>query len=115
MSRRARDPLELVSLRQLRYFNAVIRADSFGKAASECSISQPALSEQIAAFESALGLRLFDRVGRRAIPTQQALQLHRRITATMGDLQAALRAASDRSAAVSGTVRIGLVLSLIHI
>ncbi|WP_225613170.1 LysR substrate-binding domain-containing protein [Variovorax sp. VRV01] len=111
MSRRARDPLELVSLRQLRYFNAVIRADSFGKAASECSISQPALSEQIAAFESALGLRLFDRVGRRAIPTQQALQLHRRITATMGDLQAALRAASDRSAAVSGTVRIGLVQS----
>lgn len=106
-----RDPLEIVSLRQLRYFNAVMRADSFSKAASDCSISQPALSEQIAAFESALGLRLFDRVGRRAIPTRHALQLHRRITASMGDLQAALRAASDRSVAVSGGVHIGLVQS----
>ncbi|WP_269758604.1 LysR substrate-binding domain-containing protein [Variovorax sp. E3] len=111
MSRQLRDPLELVSLRQLRYFNAVIRADSFSMAARDCSISQPALSEQIAAFEAALGLRLFDRVGRRAIPTHQAMQLHRRITASMGDLQAALRAGSDRSVAVSGTVRIGLAQS----
>lgn len=111
MPDRIRDPLELVSLRQLRYFNAVIRADSFSQAASDCSISQPALSEQIAAFEVALGLRLFDRVGRRAIPTQHALQLHRRITASMGDLQAALRAASDHSVAISGTVRVGLVQS----
>jgi LysR family cyn operon transcriptional activator len=111
MANRNRDPLEIVSLRQLRYFNAAIQANSFNEAARACSISQPALSEQIAALESALGLRLFDRVGRRATPTQTARQLHQRITACMGDLQAALQTAGERSILVSGRVRIGLVQS----
>ena len=50
MPKTFRDPLELVSLRQLRYFNAAVEAGSFNEAARICSISQPALSEQIAAF-----------------------------------------------------------------
>ena len=111
MPKNFRDPLELVSLRQLRYFNAAVQASSFNEAARTCSILQPALSEQIAALEVALDIRLFDRVGRRAVPTQHALQLHRRLTASMGDLQAALRTAGERSVVVSGAVRIGLVQS----
>ncbi len=86
-----------------------MQAPTFNQAAKDCAISQPALSEQIAALEAALGLHLFDRVGRRATPTQPAHQLHRRISACMGDLQAALRAAGDRAEVVSGRVRIGLV------
>lgn len=111
MVRRDRDPLEIVSLRQLRYFSAALQSSSFVEAAQACSISQPALSEQIAALEAALGLQLFDRVGRRATPTQAALQLHQRITACMGDLQAALRSAGESTVEVSGRVRVGLVQS----
>lgn len=111
MARRTRDPLELVSLRQLRYFDAAMRSPTFHEAARRCAISQPALSEQIAGLEQALNMRLFDRVGRRAEATEPATQLHRRITACMGDLQAALRGASERSRSVAGHLRIGLVQS----
>lgn len=111
MVRRDRDPLEIVSLRQLRYFSAALQSSSFVEAAQACSISQPALSEQIAALEGALAVQLFDRVGRRATPTQAALQLHQRITACMGDLQAALRSAGESTVDVSGRVRVGLVQS----
>lgn len=104
-----RNPLERVSLRQLRYFGAAMQAESFNQAAKDCAISQPALSEQIAALEATLGMCLFDRVGRRAMPTQPAVQLNRRISACMSDLQAALRAAGERSESVSGLVRVGLV------
>lgn len=105
----ARDPLELVSLRQLRYFNAAMQADSFNEAARHCAISQPALSEQIAALEAVLGLRLFDRVGRSARPTQPARQLHQRLAASMADLQSALRATSQGEERLAGRLRIGLV------
>ncbi|MEG2794725.1 MAG: LysR family transcriptional regulator [Pseudomonas sp.] len=98
-------------MRQLRYFSAAMECSSFNEAAKSCSISQPALSEQIAALEMTLGLRLFDRSGGRARPTQPANQLHLQISACLGDLQAALRSISDRSQEVGGVVRIGLVQS----
>ncbi len=52
------------TLKQLRYFEAVARLGHFGRAAGLCAISQPALSAQIAALESALGQQLFERGAR---------------------------------------------------
>ncbi|WP_423600402.1 LysR substrate-binding domain-containing protein [Roseateles sp. MS654] len=111
MPRAPRNPLELVSLRQLRYFDAAVEAGSFHEAARRCSISQPALSEQIAALEEALGMTLFDRGARRAVPTPSALALHKRLTTCMGDLGAALASAGDHERVLSGRVRLGLVQS----
>jgi len=50
-----------ITLKQLRYFEALARHGHFGRAADVCSISQPALSVQIAALESQLGQALFER------------------------------------------------------
>jgi LysR family transcriptional regulator, hydrogen peroxide-inducible genes activator len=50
-----------VTLKQLRYFNALARLGHFGRAADSCAISQPALSMQIKELETNLGTALFQR------------------------------------------------------
>ena len=50
-----------VTLRQLRYFKAVVEHGSFSRAAEGVHVSQPALSLQIKELESALDALLFER------------------------------------------------------
>lgn len=51
-----------VTLKQMRYALAVAREGHFGRAADACSVSQPALSQQIIALEGLCGTPLFDRL-----------------------------------------------------
>lgn len=111
MTRRPRDPLDLVSLRQLRYFTAAMRARSFNAASRDAAISQAALSEQIALLEATLDVQLFDRASGRAVATASGHELDRRVAACLGELQAALRDAQARANTVAGLVRVGLVQS----
>ncbi len=55
-----------LSLRDLDYALAVARTRHFGRAADQCGVSQPALSEQIRKLETLLGVVLFER-GRRGV------------------------------------------------
>lgn len=52
-------------LRQIKYFQAVVRHNSFSEAAEECHISQSAISQQIQALEKELGFPLLERKNRR--------------------------------------------------
>ena len=52
-------------IRQIKYFQAVVRYQSFTKAAEECFISQSAISQQIQALEKELGVKLLQREGRK--------------------------------------------------
>lgn len=49
---------------QLNLFYRVVQAGSFSRAAEELFISQPAISAQVRDFETALELKLLERVGR---------------------------------------------------
>jgi len=53
-----------MTLRQMEYFVVVIEEGSFSKAASRLNVTQPALSQQVKALESDLGVALLERLGR---------------------------------------------------
>lgn len=67
-----------MDLGQLRYFSKIVEHKSFTRAAEDCSVSQPALSQQIGKLERELGLPLFERQGRtiRMTPAGKLLQTH---------------------------------------
>ena len=50
-----------LTLKQLRYFEALAQQSHFGRAAEVCAISQPALSMQIKELEETLGTQLIER------------------------------------------------------
>ena len=50
-----------LTLKQLRYFESLARQRHFGRAAADCSISQPALSMQIKELEELLGSPLLEK------------------------------------------------------
>lgn len=52
-------------LKQIRYFQAVVRCKSFSQAAEECFISQSAISQQIQTLERELGVTLLHRENRK--------------------------------------------------
>jgi LysR family nitrogen assimilation transcriptional regulator len=64
-----------VDLHELRTFVAVADLGTVSKAAEHLHITQPALSRRIANLEGELGLKLFDRVGRRLLLTSEGAQL----------------------------------------
>ena len=53
-----------ITLRQLKYFEALARHGHFGRAAEACAVSQPALSVQIRDLEEDIGAQLFERGAR---------------------------------------------------
>ena len=65
-----------VTLRQLRYFQAVVEHGSFSRAAESVHVSQPALSHQIGDLESALGAPLLERESRGVVLTPLGREAH---------------------------------------
>jgi LysR family transcriptional regulator, hydrogen peroxide-inducible genes activator len=98
-----------VTLRQLRYFDALVRHGHFGRAAEACAISQPALSMQIKEMEVALGGVLLERGARQVALTQfgeELLQRVRDILRSVDELGDFARASRDR---LAGRLRVGMI------
>jgi LysR family transcriptional regulator, transcription activator of glutamate synthase operon len=96
-----------MELHHLRYFEAVARLSSITRAAEELHIAQPSLSKQIQSLEAELGVRLFDRVGRRielADAGRMLLPYARRILREVSNARTALH---ERADLTRGHVAIG--------
>ena len=99
----------MITLRQLRYFNALARQGHFGRAAEACAISQPALSMQIKDLEDALGGVLLERSPRQVALTtfgEEAAPRVRDILRLVDELEDLARASRDR---LAGRLRIGMI------
>jgi LysR family hydrogen peroxide-inducible transcriptional activator len=98
-----------LTLRQLRYFDALARHGHFGRAAEACAISQPALSMQIKEMERALGGLLLERNARQVALTRLGEEITDRardILRAVDELGDFARASRDR---LSGRLRIGMI------
>jgi LysR family hydrogen peroxide-inducible transcriptional activator len=98
-----------VELHQLRYVVAVARMGNFSRAARECHVSQPSLSQQIQKLEDELGERLFDRLPRRAKPTSAGEAFLPRAQRVLDELDAAQREARDAHRLLRGSVSVGVL------
>ena len=98
-----------LTLKQLRYFEALAHHRHFGKAAEACAISQSALSQQIKELEGALGSALFERSARQIDLTsfgEEFAPRVREILRSVDELSDLARASQDRPV---GRLRIGVI------
>ncbi len=65
----------MATITQLEYVLAVAKAKHFGKAAEECHVAQPSLSNQIQKFEDEIGVVIFDRSKKPILITDMGLEI----------------------------------------
>ena len=98
-----------MEMHQLRYFVAVARAENFSRAAEQCHVAQPSLSQQIQKLEDELGERLFERLQRSVRLTAAGQLFLPRAIRILEEVEAAKREASDAKACLGGTLTIGVL------
>jgi len=98
-----------MEMQQLRYVVAVARTANFSRAAEQCHVSQPSLSQQIQKLEDELGERLFDRMKREAKLTSHGETFLRRAVRILEEVDAAKREATDAQDLLRGTLTIGVL------
>jgi DNA-binding transcriptional LysR family regulator len=96
-----------MELDQLRSFVAVAEVRSFTRAASLAHLTQPAISRQIARLEGELGVRLFERYGRRVECTPDGKLLLPMAKAIVARADDAARIMREHAGMVSSRVRVG--------
>lgn len=101
-----------MELRQLRYFVAVAKNESFKKAAIELRIAQPALSRQIGLLEHELKSPLFTRHTRGSIPTEEGRLLLQEAERILHLTEQAKQKLLFHRSVISGPVSIGLAPTL---
>ena len=101
-----------MELRQLVYFDAVVRHGGFSRAAERLRVAQPAVSAQIKQLETELGTTLLQRTTRRVTLTQAGEVFLARARQALEQLDRARADLDELSTVQRGQVRIGATLIL---
>lgn len=104
--------LSSVSLRDLALVQAVARVGSFTSAARTMYISPSGLSHQVQKVEQALGVPLFERGGRRVVPTAGGRRLLGYIEEVLATAEHLEHAARAGDLAFGGELRLGVPSTL---
>ncbi|MGF1536153.1 MAG: LysR family transcriptional regulator [Elainellaceae cyanobacterium] len=95
-----------MDLSVLQLFVAVMRQGSFAAVARDRNIDPSSVSRAIAALETELGIRLFQRTTRQLSPTEAGSAYFERVEPLLGEMVAAAAIAKDLSASPTGTLRV---------
>ena len=102
----------MITLRQLRYLHALARHRHFGRAASDCAVSQPALSMQIRDLEKTLGTALVERRTGDARLTEIGEEIARRGMHILSAVNDLADYATHRGRLLCGSLRLGVIPTL---
>ncbi|PTE16119.1 hydrogen peroxide-inducible genes activator [Pseudogemmobacter blasticus] len=98
-----------LSMRHLRYFDALARHGHFGRAAEDCAISQPALSLQIKELEDLLGATLVERGARQIRLTPLGEDFAQRVREILRSVDELGDLARASVGPLAGRLRIGVI------
>ncbi|MDR5808266.1 pca operon transcription factor PcaQ [Caballeronia sp. LZ019] len=98
-----------VKFRHLQCFLAVTQLGSVQRAADSLSITQPAVSKTIGELESILGVRLFERGRRGAVPTREGRLFAPHASACVASLREGVNMLLRERGDVPGAVSIGVL------
>lgn len=101
-----------MDLNTMSYVLAVADAGNFSLAAQNCHVGQPALSQQIARLEKELGVTLFTRSSKGAVPTQAGREFVARAREILRAAQALQEEMSLYAGLRKGTLTLGIITSL---
>ncbi|MBJ7539500.1 LysR family transcriptional regulator [Marinomonas transparens] len=96
----------MLDIAELLTFIKVAETGSFSEAGSRLFITQPAVSKRVAALESSLGVKLFDRIGRQVQLTEAGNRLLPKAKKMAEDLQDIKRSMTLQLEDVSGELRL---------
>lgn len=96
-----------MDIRKLEAFCKVYELQNFSKAGDAMYLSQPTISSHVANLEAELGVKLFDRLGRKVIPTQAGEILYRSAVAIFENVKQARTSIEVLRDKVTGDLVIG--------
>ncbi len=94
---------------QLAYLREVERGPTFTAAAERLGISQPALSQALAALERHLGVPLFERAGRRRVLTEAGVEVARFASEVLGRAAELRSWIGARGQGDAGALAVGMI------
>lgn len=100
--------LDRLNLNQLRVFECVYRKGRVGEAARELGLTQPGVSQHLKAFEQTLGVKLFDRIQQRLVPTAEARELFRESSRALFRIEQSLLRVRKGNDRLVGTLCVGM-------
>ncbi len=98
-------------IRQMKYFQSIVRNNSFSEAAEECHISQSAISQQLQALERELGFQLLERKNRKFSLTPAGEHFYQKSIILVADYEQLCRETAKIARDDKAVLRVGYLRS----
>lgn len=100
--------IDHVNLNHIRIFECVFRTKSMTHAATELHLTQSGVSQHIKSLEDMLGVKLFDRIKQKLVPTSSGRVLFEKCSQGLSVIEKALWTVKGADNQLSGIVSIGM-------